>query len=42
MRGAVGADQGEAGDILALGVEGVAQLHLYRVQDLVDRLDVHA
>ena len=41
-RGAVGADHGEAGDILPLGVEGVAQLRLHRVQDLVDRLDVHA
>ena len=42
MRGAVGTDHGEAGDRLPLGVQGVAQLHLYRVQDLVDRLDVHA
>ena len=42
MRGAVGTDHGEAGDILALGIEGVTQLRLHRVQDLVDRLDVHA
>ena len=42
MRAVVGADHGEAGDILPLGVEGVAQLRLHRVQDLVDRLDVHA